>query len=64
MAAIGLLGTFLQAMLVVLLVLLALSNLGIDVGALIAGLGIGGIAIALPRRCAWRFAGLAVHSVG
>jgi small-conductance mechanosensitive channel len=49
-AAIGLLGTFLQSMMVVLVVLLALSNLGIDVGALIAGLGIGGIAIALAAQ--------------
>jgi small-conductance mechanosensitive channel len=49
-AAIGLLGTFLQSMLVILVALLALSNLGIDVGALIAGLGIGGIAIALAAQ--------------
>jgi small-conductance mechanosensitive channel len=49
-AAIGLLSTFIQCMLVVLLALLALSNLGIDVGALVAGLGIGGIAIALAAQ--------------
>lgn len=49
-AAIGLLGTFLQAFLVVVVMLLGLSNLGIDVGALIAGLGIGGIAIALAAQ--------------
>jgi len=49
-AAIGLLGTALQAMLVVTVILLALSNLGIDVGALIAGLGIGGIAVALAAQ--------------
>ncbi len=49
-AAIGLLGTFLQAFLVVVVILLGLSNLGIDVGALIAGLGIGGIAIALAAQ--------------
>jgi len=49
-AAIGLMGTFLQALLVIIVVLLGLSNLGIDVGALIAGLGIGGIAIALAAQ--------------
>lgn len=49
-AAIGLLGTALQALLVVLIALLALSNLGVDIGALIAGLGIGGIAVALAAQ--------------
>ncbi len=49
-AAIGLLGTFLQGLLLVAILLLSLSNLGIDVGALIAGLGIGGIAVALAAQ--------------
>lgn len=49
-AAIGLLGTVLQLMLIVTVVLFGMSNLGIDVGALIAGLGIGGIAIALAAQ--------------
>jgi small-conductance mechanosensitive channel len=49
-AAIGLLGTFLQLILLITVVLLGLSNLGINVGALIAGLGIGGIAVALAAQ--------------
>lgn len=49
-AAIGLLGTFLQFMLIITVVLFGMSNLGIDVGALIAGLGIGGIAVALAAQ--------------
>lgn len=49
-AAIGLLGTALQATLTVVVLLLTLSNLGIDVGALMAGLGIGGVAVALAAQ--------------
>ncbi|HMN67160.1 MAG TPA: mechanosensitive ion channel family protein [Bdellovibrionales bacterium] len=49
-AAIGLLATAVQALVVVTIFLIALSNLGIDVGALVAGLGIGGIAVALAAQ--------------
>lgn len=49
-AALGLLYTALQIVFISLLVLAGLSNLGIDVTALIAGLGVGGIAIALAAQ--------------
>lgn len=49
-AAIGLLVTAAQFILVVTIVMLGLSNLGIDVGALVAGLGVGGIAVALAAQ--------------
>lgn len=49
-AAIGLLGTFLQLSLIATVILLGLSNLGVNIGALIAGLGIGGIAVALAAQ--------------
>lgn len=49
-AALGLVSKIIQAVFVSVLVLMGLSNLGIDVGALIAGLGIGGIAIALAAQ--------------
>jgi len=40
----------LQVVLILLLVLVAIQNMGIDVGALLAGVGIGGIAIALATQ--------------
>lgn len=46
-AAMGIVNAVLQGGFLVTIVLIALSNLGIDIGALIAGLGIGGIALAL-----------------
>jgi small-conductance mechanosensitive channel len=49
-AAIALLSKLLQALFIILLVLLGLDNLGVDVKALIAGFGIGGIAIALAAQ--------------
>jgi small-conductance mechanosensitive channel len=49
-AAVGLMGTFLQLGLLATVILLGLSNLGVNVGALIAGLGIGGIAVALAAQ--------------
>ena len=42
--------TALQGLLVIALVLAALSNLGVNVGALLAGLGVGGIAVALAAQ--------------
>lgn len=50
LAAIGLLATALKSLVVIAAVLVALSNLGIDVGALVAGLGVGGIAVALAAQ--------------
>lgn len=49
-AAIGLLSTGLQMFVITTASLIAMSNLGIDVGALVAGLGIGGIAVALAAQ--------------
>lgn len=52
-ALLGAVDTFrfvLQALAALLVVLLALENLGVDVTALIAGLGIGGIALALAAQ--------------
>jgi small-conductance mechanosensitive channel len=49
-ATLGLLSKLIQTILVVLLILFALDNLGVDVKALIAGLGIGGIAVALAAQ--------------
>jgi len=46
----GALGVLIRLALYAVLLLLALSNLGINVSALIAGLGIGGIAIALALQ--------------
>lgn len=48
--AMGLMFTTLQGFLIVSVVLIALSNLGINIGALVAGLGIGGIAVALAAQ--------------
>ncbi len=49
-AAFGLVYTFLRGLLIVGVVLMALSNLGVNIGALITGLGIGGIAVALAAQ--------------
>lgn len=49
-SAIGLVSSILQGILITALVLIALSNLGVDIGALVAGLGIGGIAVALAAQ--------------
>jgi small-conductance mechanosensitive channel len=49
-AAIGLLSTAIQAGFIVVVLLFALSNLGIDIMALVAGLGVGGIAVALAAQ--------------
>jgi small-conductance mechanosensitive channel len=49
-AALGLLYTIFQAIFVITVLLIGLSNVGVDIGALIAGLGIGGIAVALAAQ--------------
>lgn len=49
-AAIGLLYTTIQVSFIAVIVLIGLSNLGIDIGALLAGLGVGGIAVALAAQ--------------
>lgn len=49
-AAIGLLCTALKGVLIVTVFLIGLSNMGVDIGALIAGLGVGGIAVALAAQ--------------
>lgn len=49
-AALGLLYSFIQAIFVTTIVLLGLSNIGVDIGALLAGLGVGGIAVALAAQ--------------
>ncbi len=46
-ASLGLIGIGLRALLMIVLLLLCLNNLGIDITALVAGLGIGGVAVAL-----------------
>jgi small-conductance mechanosensitive channel len=47
LGSIGIIGVILNAVIWALVVLLTLDNLGIDITALVAGLGIGGIAVAL-----------------
>ncbi len=49
-AALGLLYTAIQTVFLSVILLIGLSNLGIDISALIAGLGVGGIAIALAAQ--------------
>lgn len=49
-AAMGLLYATLEGLLIVSVVLIALSNLGVNIGALVTGLGIGGIAVALAAQ--------------
>lgn len=48
--AIGFIAAAVQVLFVVIVTLVALSNLGVDIAALIAGLGIGGIAVALAAQ--------------
>lgn len=49
-AAIGLFYTSIRAVFITVMILLALSNLNVDITALITGLGVGGIAIALAAQ--------------
>jgi small-conductance mechanosensitive channel len=49
-AALGLLNKGVQAAFLSTLVLMGLGNLGVNIGALIAGLGVGGIAVALAAQ--------------
>ena len=49
-AALGLLHQAIQAIFIMTLVLMGLGNLGVNIGALIAGLGVGGIAVALAAQ--------------
>jgi small-conductance mechanosensitive channel len=48
--ALGLIYRVSQVALVVIAVLMGLSNIGVDIGALLAGLGVGGIAVALAAQ--------------
>lgn len=49
-AAIGLMYAAIQGAFIIIVVLIGLSNLGVDIAALIAGLGVGGIAVALAAQ--------------
>lgn len=49
-SAMGIITTVLQGTLIVALLLISLSNLGVNIGALLAGLGVGGIAVALAAQ--------------
>lgn len=49
-SAIKLFSTAVQGLLLIAIVLMTMSNLGVNVGALIAGLGVGGIAVALAAQ--------------
>ena len=49
-AALVLLYRVAQGMFVSIVVLMSLSNMGVDIGALLAGLGVGGIAVALAAQ--------------
>ncbi|MGE0617152.1 MAG: mechanosensitive ion channel family protein [Bacteriovoracia bacterium] len=49
-AAIGLIYKAMQAAFLLLILMIAMSNLGIDISALIASLGVGGIAVALAAQ--------------
>jgi len=49
-SAMGLLFLSVQALFLGIVVLIGLSNVGIDIGALLAGLGVGGIAVALAAQ--------------
>ena len=48
--AVGIIGTVARILLVAVVVLVALASVGFDVNAIVAGLGIGGIAIALAAQ--------------
>lgn len=49
-AAIGLLVAAVQGLFLITIVLIGLSHLGVDIAALLAGLGVGGIAVALAAQ--------------
>lgn len=49
-AALSLLYKAIQTIFLTIVVLIGLSNLGIDIGALLAGLGVGGVAVALAAQ--------------
>jgi small-conductance mechanosensitive channel len=49
-AGLGLLYTVIQVAFLTLIVLIGLSNMGVNISALIAGLGVGGIAVALAAQ--------------
>ncbi len=49
-AALGLLYTVIQVLFISIVVLVSLSTLGINISALVAGLGVGGIAVALAAQ--------------
>ena len=49
-AALGLSYRIVQAVAFALILLMGLSNVGVDIGALLAGLGVGGIAVALAAQ--------------
>ncbi|MBX9767183.1 MAG: mechanosensitive ion channel family protein [Bdellovibrionales bacterium] len=49
-SVLGLLFAGIQTAFVLTIILVGLSNLGVDIGALIAGLGVGGIAVALAAQ--------------
>ena len=48
--ALGLIYRVSQVALVIIAILMGLSNIGVDIGALLAGLGVGGIAVALAAQ--------------
>ena len=49
-SAINLITTATNAILILALVMIALSNLGVNIGAMLAGMGIGGVAVALAAQ--------------
>lgn len=49
-AAVGLAFRMVQGVAVIFILLMGLSNIGVDIGALLAGLGVGGIAVALAAQ--------------
>lgn len=49
-AALGLLSTLVQITFITIIILIGLSNLGVNISALLAGLGVGGIAVALAAQ--------------
>lgn len=49
-SAFNLISTAIKGFFVVAVVLICMSNLGVDIGALLAGLGIGGVAVALAAQ--------------
>jgi small-conductance mechanosensitive channel len=49
-APVKLITSVIEALIVIIIILMGLSNLGIDIGALITGLGIGGVAVALAAQ--------------